>query len=459
MSTQTIFESQKSKALQLRTEPIKDRIARLKKLRQWVLGNRTKIQQALYADLRKSPEEADLTEVYVVLSDLKKAIKNLKYWVMSEPMGTSLSYFGTKGEIYYEPKGTVLIISPWNYPFSLALGPMISAIAAGNTLFVKPSELSENTSNLINQMAEELFDEDMVKVVTGGVEASTELLKLPFDHVFFTGSPRVGKIVMEAAAKHLASVTLELGGKSPCVVDQSASVKDAAQKIAWGKWLNAGQTCVAPDYVLVHEKIKAPFMAELKKQAEQLYGGSDYCSIISDGHYQRLAEWQEEAINQGAKLYFEGKTDESKRRLAPTIIEDVSEGTHLNENEIFGPLCVIKSHSSLDEVIDLVNSRPKALSAYIFARKSAVIEEFKQRTSAGSFVVNDVVLQFAHPTLPFGGVNNSGIGKSHGKAGFLAFSNEKSVLRQRVGFTMAKTLYPPYNGFKRKMIDLLLRYF
>jgi aldehyde dehydrogenase (NAD+) len=459
MSTQSIFDSQKSKALELRTEPIKQRIARLKKLRKWVFDNRGRIQQALHSDLRKSPEEADLTEVYVVLSDLKKAIKNLKYWVMSEPMGTSLSYLGTKGEIYYEPKGTVLIISPWNYPFSLAMGPMISAIAAGNTVFVKPSELSENTSELIREMAEELFKEDMVKVVTGGVEASTELLKLPFDHIFFTGSPRVGKIVMEAASKHLASVTLELGGKSPCVVDESASVKDAAMKIAWGKWLNAGQTCVAPDYVLVHERIKTPFMAELKEQAEQLYGGSDYCSIISDGHFERLVDWQKEAVDKGAKLYFEGTTDESERRLAPAIIEDVSEGTHLSDNEIFGPLCVIKSFNSLDEVINLVNSRPKALSAYIFARKNAVVEEFKQRTSAGSFVVNDVVLQFAHPTLPFGGVNNSGIGKSHGKAGFLAFSNEKSVLRQRVGFTMAKTLYPPYTGLKRKIIDLLLRYF
>lgn len=459
MSVQTIFENQKKRSIQLRSEPLKSRLERLKKLRKWIFDNRVSIQEAIYADLRKPAEEADLTEIYVTLSDTKKAIRNLKYWVISEPQGTSIPYLGTKAEIYYEPKGTVLIISPWNYPFSLAVGPLISAIAAGNTVFLKPSELSANTSKSIKRMVEELFDEDLVKVETGGVEVSTELLKLPFDHIFFTGSPRVGKIVMEAASKHLASITLELGGKSPCVVDESANIKDAAEKIAWGKWLNAGQTCLAPDYVFVHEKIKDQFLAKLKDEAIKLYGNEDYSSIISDDHFKRLSEWQAEAVQQGGNLYFEGMTNESERRLAPSIVEDVKPGTHLHDNEIFGPICLIKSFGNIDEVIEMVNSRPKALSAYIFARKTSTIDAFKKRTSAGSFVINDVVLQFAHPTMPFGGVNNSGIGKSHGKTGFMAFSNEKSVLKQRIGFTMAKTLYPPYNSFKRMTINFLLKYF
>lgn len=453
------FDLIKKHSVEIRNEPYKERVKRLKKLKSWIINHRGDIQKAIHADLRKSPEEADLTEVYVVLSEVKKAIRNLKYWIVPEPKGSSLTYLGTKAEVFYEPKGACLIISPWNYPFSLAVGPLISAIAAGNTVILKPSELSSNTSALIQKMVSEVLDENVAQIFTGGVEISTELLKLPFDHIFFTGSPRVGKIVMEAASKHLASVTLELGGKSPCVVDQSANVKDAARKIAWGKWLNAGQTCLAPDYVFVHENIKDDFLIKLKKYASELYQGDEYSSIISDDHFDRLCNWKKEAVEKGAEEYHSGSIDPESRRFEPSIVLDPSPGTHLHENEIFGPICMIKTFSDLDEVIDLVNSRPKALSAYIFAGKNKVIETFKRRTSAGSFVVNDVVLQFAHPALPFGGVNNSGIGKSHGRTGFLAFSNEKSVLRQRVGLTMAGTLYPPYNGFKRKMIDLLIRYF
>jgi len=426
-------------------------------MRKWVLANRQRIQQAIHADLSKPAEEADLTEIYVVLSDLKKAIRNLKYWNMPEPEGQSLPYLGTRAQVYYEPKGTVLIISPWNYPFSLAVGPLVSALAAGNTVIIKPSELSENTSELIKEMVNELFEEDVAAVFTGGVEVSTELLKLPFDHIFFTGSPRVGKIVMEAAAKNLSSVTLELGGKSPCIIDKSANIKDAATKVAWGKWLNAGQTCLAPDLVFVHEQIRDAFLSELKNQAHKLYG-QDYSSIISAGHFKRLAEWKEKA-SQKAEVFLDGKMDEKTRKMEPTIIVNPDQSSDLAQNEIFGPICHIQTFSTLDEVIDEINARPKALSAYVFAKNHKVINTLKHQTSSGSFVINENVLQFAHPTLPFGGVNNSGIGKSHGKYGFIAFSNQKAVLKQRVGFTMAKILYPPYNNFKRLNIDFLLKYF
>lgn len=422
--------------------------------------NRVRIQEAVFKDLCKPPEEVDLYETWIALAEVRKAIKNLKYWMMPEPESTSIAFLGTKAEVYLEPKGRVLIISPWNYPFNLAVGPLISAIAAGNTVIMKPSEISPYTSQLLKEMVEELFDADMITVFTGGVDISTELLNLPFDHLFFTGSPRVGKIIMKASSKYLASVTLELGGKSPCIVDESANIKDAAKKIAWGKWLNAGQTCVAPDYVFVHEKIKGSFLEQLQREAELLYGGeSSYTSIISEDHYDRLAKWKAEAVQAGAKLTYEADSNPESRRMGPSIIEEVSEGTHLHDCEIFGPICMIKSFATIDESIDLVNSRPKALSVYIFARNNKVVEQFKRRTSAGSFVINETVLQFAHPSMPFGGVNNSGIGKAHGKHGFLAFSNQKSVLKQRIGFTIAKMLYPPYTKFKRFNIDFLLNYF
>ena len=458
MDIHTIFDQQQKRSLEKRTQSLKDRVKTLKTLRNWILDNRPRIQEAVYKDLRKSPEEADISEIFVVTSMLKHAISNLKYWAEPEMDGFSLTYLGTKGEVYYEPKGTVLIISPWNYPFNLAIGPLIYALAAGNTVIMKPSELSSNTSELIRQMSEEVFTPDEVAVFTGGVEVSSELLKLPFNHIFFTGSPRVGKIVMEAASKHLASVTLELGGKSPCIVDQSANIKDAAQKIAWGKWLNAGQTCLAPDYLFVHEKVKDRFLTELKEEVVRQYGEDRYSCIISDGHFDRLKEWKNEALEKGASLYYEGTSDNSVRRLAPTIIEDVSPGTNLHENEIFGPICMVKAYSNLDEVIAMVNSRPKALTSYIFASDKKVIERIKKHTSSGALLINDTLIHFGHPSLPFGGINNSGIGKSHGKYGFLEFSHPKTILKQRVGFTMAKLLYPPFNKFKKLNIDFLIKY-
>jgi aldehyde dehydrogenase (NAD+) len=459
MDMQEIFISQKKRSISKRTSTIKQRLRTLKVLRVWILNNRARIQEAVFKDLRKSPEEADISEIYVVTSALNKVIRNLKYWTEPETDVFDLTYLGTKGEVYYEPKGTVLIISPWNYPFNLAVGPLIYALAAGNTAILKPSELSVHTSELIRQMCEEIFEPDEVIAFTGGVEVSTELLKLPFDHIFFTGSPRVGKIVMEAASKNLASITLELGGKSPCVVDESANIKDAAEKIAWGKWLNAGQTCLAPDYLFVHEKIKEQFLSELKKEVIRQYGEKDYSCIISDGHFDRLKSWKEEALTKGATLYYEGKSDPAERRLAPTIIEDVTADTHLHEDEIFGPICIVKSYSSLDEVIGIVNARPKALSAYIFSSNKKSIASFKQRTSSGALLVNDTLIHFAHPNLPFGGVNNSGIGKTHGKYGLMEFSHPKSVLKQRVGWTMAKLFHPPYTKFKKLTIDLLIKYF
>lgn len=455
-----LFEGVKKHSIILRNSSISDRKAKLKKLENWIMDNRKEIKDAVYQDLQKPHEETDLTEVFVVLSEIRKARKNLKQWMMPKPASASITYFGTKAETFYEPKGACLIIAPWNYPFQLAVGPLVSAIAAGNSVIIKPSEFSENTSGLIQRMCTDVFKPEEVGVVLGAVKESQELLSLPFDHIFFTGSPQVGKIVMEAAAKHLTSVTLELGGKSPTIIDRSANIKDAAQKIAWGKWQNAGQVCIAPDYLFVHEDVKKKLVEELVIQSEKLYGNKEmYGGIISRHHHNRINDLMADAINKGADIEFGGKSDRDNLRFSPTLLSNVSKDSRVMEEEIFGPILPLMSYSEIDDVIDFINRKPKPLALYVFSKKKSIISKIKKSTSSGMMTINDVVLQFAHPNLPIGGVNNSGIGKAHGHTGFIAFSNEKAVVKQRVGLTMAKTVYPPYSAFKKFMIDFMVKYF
>lgn len=454
------FHAIKEKSILLRESTLKERKQKLKKLEKWIIDHRGDIHKAIYKDLQKPPQESDLTEVYVVLSELRKAQRNLKTWMLAKPISSSITYVGTRSEVYYEPKGACLIISPWNYPFQLAVAPLISAIAAGNTAMIKPSEFSENTSELIDRMCRELFSEDEVAVVLGAINESQELLSLPFDHIFFTGSPQVGKIVMEAASKHLASVTLELGGKSPTIVDETASIKDAAQKIAWGKWQNAGQICIAPDYLMVHEDVKDKLIEELVVQSERLYGSSEtYGGIISRHHHNRINDLMADAIEKGADLEFGGKSDRDNLRFTPTLLSNVARNSRVMEEEIFGPILPLQTYTDLSEVIRFINDKPKPLALYVFSRSKKNIKKVTKATSAGMMAINDTVLQFAHPHLPIGGVNNSGIGKAHGHAGFIAFSNEKAIVKQRIGLTMIKTVYPPYSKFKNFMINLMVRYF
>ena len=454
------FERVKEHSVILRTSSVNERKTRLKKLESWILSHRADIHEAVYKDLQKPFQETDLTEVFVVLSEIRKARKNLRSWMMSKPAGTSITYLGTKAETYFEPKGACLIIAPWNYPFQLAISPLVSAIAAGNTAIVKPSEFAEKTSELIEKMCQEIFRPEEVSVVLGAVNESQELLALPFDHIFFTGSPQVGKIVMTAAAKHLTSVTLELGGKSPTIVDKSANIKDAAEKIAWGKWQNAGQVCIAPDYLFVHEDVKEKLIEHLIVQSEKLYGTNEtYGGIISRHHHNRINDLMADAIDKGANIEFGGKSDRDNLRFTPTLLSSVAKNSRVMEEEIFGPILPLQTYSDLSEVIRFVNSKPKPLALYVFSSKNSVIERVKKETSAGMMTINDTVLQFGHPDLPIGGVNNSGIGKAHGHTGFLAFSNEKAILKQRRGLTMAKTVYPPYSSFKKFMIDFMVKYF
>ncbi len=456
-SFRSVFEKQRCKASILRSENYKARKKRLLKLEKWILQHRGALHQALHQDLMKSDAETDLTEIYTVLTEIREAISNLNWWTRKEYATTPITFLGSVAYHIYEPKGVCLIISPWNYPFNLAIGPVVSALAAGNTFILKPSEYTPATSALIRRMVDELFEEDLGWVAEGDGKVAEHLLQLPFDHIFFTGSERIGKIVMEAAARNLSSVTLELGGKSPTIIDQTAHLKDAAQKIAWGKWLNAGQTCVAPDYLLIQAKVYDEFLKLLLDHAQAAYPKGDYTGIVNETHYNRLKEMIDQAEKSGAKKHEVGMETEN-RKMSPVVLENPTDEMLIMQEEIFGPVLPVLKYTRLQEVIDYINNHPKPLSLYLFSRSRSHQEMIRKNTSSGTMVINDVVIQFAHPGLAFGGVNSSGFGKGHGRDGFLTFSNKKSVLKQTVGFTMAKLLYPPYTRWRKWLIDKVLKY-
>jgi aldehyde dehydrogenase (NAD+) len=462
-----LFENQYHKSISWRKSSLEERVIRLKKLRQWIKEHQEDIREALWQDFAKPAPEVDLNEIFPVTSEINHAIKNLKSWMSPKKVATPLPMIGTSGMIVLEPKGRSLIISPWNFPFNLTVGPLVSAIAAGCTAIIKPSEYSPNTSALVHRMINELFDENEVAVCLGEVEVAENLLKLPFDHIFFTGSPAVGKIVMKAAAQHLSSVTLELGGKSPVIIDSTADLKDAAQKIIWGKFVNCGQTCIAPDYILIHEDRREEFILQAKVQLQKYYDpdfkgiekSPDYARIINHKHWGRLKVFLEDAIEKGGRVVFGGKTEESSNYFEPTLITEITPEMALFKEEIFGPILPIINYKNIQEAIDLINSQPKPLALYFFGSKQTNAQKVMTETSSGNMVINDCVLHFLHNELPFGGVNNSGIGKAHGYHGFLAFSNEKGVLKQRVGYNNVTLLRPPYGINTKQIISSLIKWF
>lgn len=463
---EAVFEAQKRKAVALRTRPVNDRIIVLKRLQLILEQYRQDIRDAVFADFNKPALEADLSETYVVVSEIRHAIRHLKKWARPRSVSGNVTYFGTSSQVQYEPKGVCLIIAPWNYPVNLLLGPAVSAIAAGNTAILKPSEVTSHTSALLKKLINDNFPSDELYVAEGGVPETQALLSLPFDHIFFTGGTAIGKIVMKAAAENLCSVTLELGGKSPAIIDRSADLKDAAEKIAWGKWVNNGQTCIAPDYVLVHAAQGKDFIQHLISAISKLYPNAgkqlqesnDYSRVVSSRHYQRLVSMIEEAEKDGATIVHGGYRESTDRFIEPTVITNVPEQSRLLAEEIFGPVLPIVEYDEIEHAIAYVNLRDKPLSLYIFASDRAVVKKVLTETSSGSACVNDCVLQFMQPNLPFGGVNHSGIGKAHGEYGFMEFSNQKAVLKQRIGLTSAKSLYPPYTGVKQKMVDFMMKY-
>lgn len=464
---ETAFQALKANSLVLRKESWTNRIERLKKLRAWIHTNRKEIHQAAFDDFRKAASEVDGIEIFHVLNEIKLAISSLETWVRPKKVDATMSTLGTRSFIQYEPRGLCLIISPWNYPFSLAVGPLVSAIAAGNAAILKPSELTPHVSALLHKMVKEVFDPKVVSVFEGGPDVAQYLLKLPFDHIFFTGSPAIGKHVMRAAAENLTSVTLELGGKSPTIITASASISDAAKRTAVAKFVNNGQTCVAPDYILVDEKVSAKYIPALIEQTKKLFLGDSssfeesgsYCRIVNERHFKRLNELLQDALNNGAKLEFGGNVDEKSRFIHPMILTQMSPNARMLEEEIFGPILPIITYKSLDEVVSIINSKPKALALYIFTRSSADQKKVLTETSAGGVCVNDCGIHFLHHNLPFGGVNNSGIGKSHGHFGFLAFSNEKPVMKQKSGWTPIQAFYPPYTSRSAKIMDWFLKLF
>jgi aldehyde dehydrogenase (NAD+) len=461
---EALFARQQAARWRIAATSADQRKAKLRALRSALMAHQAEAQAALAADFRKSPEEVDLTELYPVISEIKDALRHLPRWMKPRKVATPIGLFGSSSAIVHEPKGVVLIISPWNYPIYLTLGPLVSALAAGNCAVLKPSEFTPHTTAFLQKLLAGLFPEEEVALVEGAAEAAQALLALPFDHIFFTGSPGVGKVVMKAAAEHLTSVTLELGGKSPVLVDADANLKEAARKIAWGKCLNGGQTCVAPDYVLVHERVHDALVEELKAVLTHFYGADaaarqaspDLARIINDRHFIRL---QALLSGSAAQLAFGGEVDSATRYFGPTLLTEVDPASPIMQEEIFGPLLPILKVPDMEAAVAFVNARPKPLALYVFNGSQSRAEDLVARTTAGGGCINDTVLHFAHTGLPTGGVNTSGFGKAHGVHGFEAFSNARGILRQRTRFSAIQLMYPPYTGFVRRMIDLTLRYF
>lgn len=430
---------------------VADRIAKIRRVHDALLANRREIRQALWADYKKPPDEVDFSEIYPAVTEARHAMRRLKRWMKPRRVSTPLLLFGSRSSIVYEPKGVVLIISPWNFPINLTIGPLISAIAAGNSAIVKPSELTPNSSACTKRILSEIFDERDVAVIEGDASVAEELLRKRFDHIFFTGSSAIGKIVMRAAADNLTSVTLELGGKSPAIVDRSADIRDAARSIAFGKFLNCGQVCIAPDYVLVDESVRDRFMNELRVAVPQKTGSL----LVSERHAQRIKRLIDDATDRGAKIISGGTLDD--RSMAPTILADVPADSALMREEIFGPVLPIVSYRTEDEAMQIVAGREKPLALYVFARDRAMVDRVMRATSAGGTVINDTLIHFFQVNLPFGGVGSSGMGKGHGFFGFESFSNARSVVDQS-RLPTSRFLHPPYGWFKRRVIDVMLRW-
>lgn len=423
---------------------------------------RDEIREALFSDFRKPVTETDLTEIYPVLAEIRHARRNLKEWMRPRRVATPTALAGSSSRIRYESKGVCLILSPWNYPLNLALVPLVSALAAGNCCILKPSEHSPATTRVLKRILEAVFDPREVALVEGGPEAATALLGLPFHHIFFTGSPRVGKIVMQAAAANLASCTLELGGKSPAYVGKSASLKTAARRIAWGKCTNAGQTCIAPDYVLVAESVKEAFVEELCAQWAAFYPegaekSNSLARIINDAHFQRLDTALQEAKAHGAQIRYGGVTRGEDRYVEPTLVEGAPPDSTLLQEEIFGPILPLVPVSGPEEALEFINGRERPLAMYIFSSDKREIQFLEANTRAGGSCVNHTLIHYANLELPFGGVNNSGMGKSHGYAGFLEFSNQRPVLRQYLP-SSSELVRPPYTRLRQRLAEFTLRW-
>jgi aldehyde dehydrogenase (NAD+) len=437
------------------TRPLAWRKHQLEQMIKMLDENEAEFLAALKTDLGKPTVEGFITDIAFITGEIKLMLKNLKKWNKPQRVPTPLVTMPAKSQLIPEPLGVVLVIAPWNYPIQLLLVPAAGAIAAGNAVVMKPSEVSAATSTVLARLVPKYLDQKAITLVEGGVPETTALLAEHFDHIFYTGNGTVGRIVMAAAANNLTPVTLELGGKSPVIIDESANIHVTARRIAWGKWLNAGQTCVAPDYILVNEKVRQPFLDELGKAITDFFGADpqsseSYGRIVSPRHFDRL-----KSLMTGGKVIIGGETNAESRYVAPTVLADVDMNSALMNEEIFGPLLPVLSINSTKQAIEFITARPHPLALYVFAENKSVVKEVLAKTTAGGVTVNGTLMHLTSPHLPFGGIGESGMGGYHGKSGVRLFQHMKPVLSR--GTKLDPSLaYPPYTDKKAKLFRKLL---
>jgi aldehyde dehydrogenase (NAD+) len=443
------FQSQQSKDISFRKNA-------LVKLKNELIKKESVIIDALNRDFKKSEFESVMSETSIVLAELSHTLKKLKKWAKPQSVMPSMLNFPSRDYIYKQPFGQVLIIAPWNYPFQLALAPLIGAIAAGNTIILKPSELTPHTSAIIKEIVEVVFDSNHVAVVEGGVEVSQKLLAEKWDYIFFTGSVFVGKIIAKAAAKNLTPTTLELGGKNPCIIDETAKLKLAAKRIVWGKFLNGGQTCIAPDYILIHKSVKDDFISAMQNELEKAYGSnaqtsSDFPRIINEKNFERLNE-----MLAGTDCVIGGEKDKADLYIAPTLVNEPALDSEIMKDEIFGPLLPIISYDSQSQCDEIISRYSNPLSLYVFSNRQDFARNIINRHSFGGGAINDTLIQFANPNLPFGGVGTSGMGAYHGKRSFDTFTHQKSITRH-YNWLDIPFRYAPYKG-KTGLIRFMIKW-
>ncbi len=451
-----IFDNQKPSLLKLKNENSNQRKKKLTLLLSEIKNSEEKIKAALKADLGKSDVESVLTEIIGIKTELNFAIKNVGKWMKKKYVPRNFLTSFAEPSVLPEPKGRVLILAPWNYPIMLSINPLISAIASGNAVIIKPSEFTPQSSLVVREICNNVFSPQEVAVIEGDGKMAEHLLSLSFDHIFFTGSPQKGSLVMQAASKHLAGVTLELGGKSPVVVDKNCNVQDAAWKIAFFKFANAGQTCTAPDYILCQSSLVDSLILEIRKYFEKFLSEgpkNNMCSIVSKSHFDRIDSLIEDARLSGANI-FGGKKHQEKLTIEPAIVFNPSKDSKIMQEEIFGPLLPILKYENLDEAINYINSKPKPLALYCFSKDKKFSSKLERETTSGAFIINDCVIHHANPNLPFGGINNSGLGSYHGKYGFDELSHQKSIMKSSY-FSPFKLILPPYSQFKKNLVNLI----
>lgn len=460
------LQSATDNLMRLRNTTASERLAKVRKVKQYLLRkeNIHRLTEALHADLRKPAAESEANEWSPVMLSIVHMEENLRKWMRDKPVDTPLAMSGLSSRIKYESKGSVLIFAPWNYPFQIVLVPLLHAITAGNAAIVKPSEFAPATAAFLHEMLSEMFPENEVAFVFGESDEATALLELPFHHIFFTGSPAIGKKVMAAAAKHLTSVTLELGGKSPVIIHDSYDIETAARKIAWAKTMNCGQTCIAPDYVMLPKASRNAFVMAYQSAINDFFNrdgkgvasSTYYARIINVRQFARIKSLVDQAVDAGAEILCGGEMDENDKFIAPTILGNVNHDMGIMRDEIFGPVLPVMEYESIDDAIKQVNTLERPLAMYVLSKNSKVTNRILQHTTSGGVGVNELMVTSVNPSLPFGGVNHSGIGRANGEAGFMAFSNERGVVVRSWGtFSL---LFPPYRNWVINWMKRLVRW-